>query len=365
MDYIEYKQYMMDTIIKETPKYVQKNILEKIIECGIAIKGKKELEGQMKLEMKNTPIDISEYETDAIRLQACMNLDKRSIKVIEEWEFIKSYKNSAIFFYKKSLKRGLQNIIDNNHANLFSRCVNEFDNIRSVVDKPRIYKKDGNTILKFSYGRKYYDPKNGEEIKFKYPIIIIFFDELNILEIRMDTATSPFKTSNNFYMKRIKEIKQWIKKFMFLDIENINFQSIIENIKDNKKDEVMVSSQHMCLKQGGKATLNVGLNKDYDLPILGELKRLMKTHDFLFSKFDEIEEVEQIKQVLENFIEGIEKNSDLPRITLCWKQRDIVVEFVHAYKNNNFTLLQHFGEQGYMERMDYVTKYLIENRIID
>ena len=44
------------------------------------------------------------------------------------------------------------------------------------------------------------------------------------------------------------------------------------------------------------------------------------------------------------------------------KKDNIIVKFSQKYMNQEYMLLQHLGFQGEMERMNYVTRYLVKNR---
>jgi len=141
--------------------------------------------------------------------------------------------------------------------------------------------------------------------------------------------------------------------------------------------------------------LDTGDNDEDVLPLLGELKELLKSNRELFEaspqvteKLDNynemaihsreikelmtineelIEQNIQIKELLDNFILETESASDLPWISLSWKHESkskaLKVKFSFNYMQKEYSLLQYyFNNKTEMERMNYVTRYLIENK---
>lgn len=152
----------------------------------------------------------------------------------------------------------------------------------------------------------------------------------------------------------------WFQEVAGFELENINIPPVISYINKKDQDEVAVHSQAMSMSSGAKAELYVSENGDPILPLLGELKELMKVNEELF------EQSPEIKNLLDKFIADTEDTSDLPWISLKWKadakNEGMLVKFKHNYENKGYTLLNFFGRQTNMEKMNNVTKYIIENK---
>lgn len=144
-------------------------------------------------------------------------------------------------------------------------------------------------------------------------------------------------------------------------VENIHLEPIIEYIKNNKQDEVILFGQYMELGNGGSATLEVGKNEEYVLPFLGELKQILIEYE------DEFDKSPTLKEVITQFIIEKEETSNYPWIMLRWKDeiktRSIDVKFSFNYMQQDYCLLQHYSNANIgMERMNYVTRYIVKSR---
>lgn len=350
MNYEEHKEYILGTV-NQMSKYIQKEILKTLVEKEVIINHNKQINN-------NNCLDVRMFQ-DEEKLKKSIELSDKAMKAMEKWEFTKSYRYSAIFTYDEIKEENIQNLLNQNKAFNFTDSTNEFDKIMYVADNPTIYREDKLIIFKFNMLNRAIHPQSGELLKIKYPVLAVFFVEHNVLEIRFDTISDLFRTDKYFYKKIINGVKSWIGSRLNTTVSNINFRPIIKNIVSNKKEEVTVDSQYMALQRGGKAILEVGGNQEYVLPILGELKILMKKYK------EEFDKAKEVKKILEDFILVTEETSDLPWISLCWKEEDITVKFTHDYMKEQYSILYYYGSLENMERMNYVTKYLIENQKMD
>lgn len=233
---------------------------------------------------------------------------------------------------------------------------NDFSAINMGVVKPTMYAFENTIMLKFSKILTGYNSTSGEVKQIKYPIIAIYSKIKGVLEIRLDSTRSIFRTGDLFYESQIATILDWFTTNLQAKISMINFPPVIEFIKKERISEVVVDAQSMAFRNGGKAILENGINDNYVLPLLGELQELMKTNKELFDKSPEI------KVLIERFITEAETLSDLPWVTLLWKSDKSKVKFIFGTHNDTFTILQYYGRKSDMEKMDYVTQFIIENR---
>ncbi|PAL13751.1 hypothetical protein [Peribacillus simplex] len=126
--------------------------------------------------------------------------------------------------------------------------------------------------LSFKFNIKYQFNNFQDGItKLKYPILVVFFKELNIFEIRFDKIKNSYKDKDTLYVDNISMVHGWLKSKLGLIISNVNLEPKIESICKDKSNHVVVHSQCMSLRSGGKATLEVGGHTENSLPILGEL----------------------------------------------------------------------------------------------
>ncbi|MDQ0186940.1 hypothetical protein ACFOST_17850 [Cytobacillus kochii] len=363
MFFEEYKEFLIQTTNEVYPKYIQNHILKGLEKEHI-------VNDDGNLSLFDDSMDISEVPEEE-KLAASIQHRTEAIKFIEEWEFNKHYKYSVIFRYDNLDMDKINEGIEKNDIANFSTSGELFDQLVSTKRNgfgelefakgaiPTFYETDEFIFLKFSIKYHFNNFQNGHVTKLKYPILVVFFKELNIFEIRFDKIKNSYKDKDTLYVDNISMVHGWLRSKLGLNIIIVNLEPRIESICRDANNDVVVHSQCMSLRTGGKATLEVGGNTDNLLPILGELKELMNRNKILF------EESKEIKDLLEDFISDTEETADLPWIALRWtnqiKAKEIIVKFQHRYMGTNYSLLQYFGSQTQVERMNYVTKYLIEN----
>ncbi|MEI4801289.1 hypothetical protein WAZ07_08100 [Bacillus sp. FJAT-51639] len=359
----EYRQLLIQTTNEVYPKYIQNHILKGLEKEEI-------VKDDGNLSLYDDSVDLSELP-DEEKLAASIQQSSKVAKFIEEWEFTKHYKYSIVFKCDSFDEKILSTAIHKGEILNFTSSNDSFDELVSTKRngfgemefaesvKPTKYETDEFLFLKFNIKYQFNSFQEGRITKLKYPILVVFFKELNIFEIRFDKIKNSYKDKDTLYVDNISMIHRWLRNILKLNISNVNLEPKIESICKDKTNNVVVHSQCMSLRTGGKATLEVGGNADNLLPILGELKELMKRNKLLF------DESEEIKELLEDFISDTEETADLPWIALRWtndvKAKEIIVKFQHRYMGADYSLLQYFGSQTQVERMNYVTKYLIEN----
>ncbi|MGE7763826.1 hypothetical protein [Peribacillus sp. NPDC096540] len=362
MFFEEYKEFLIQTSNEVYPKYIQSHLLKGLEKQDI-------VNDDGNLSLFGESIDLSELPEEE-KLVASIEQRSEVIKFIEEWEFNKHYKYSVIFNCENFNREKVDNAILNSEILDFTSTDDSFDELVSTKrnrfgemefaeeGKPTKYETEEFLFLKFNI--KYqFNFQEGRITKLKYPILVVFFKELNIFEIRFDKIKNSYKDKDTLYVDNISMIHGWLKSKLGINISNVNLEPKIESICKDKNNHVVVHSQCMSLRSGGKATLEVGGHIENLLPILGELKELMKRNKILF------DESTEIKDLLEDFISDTEETANLPWIALRWtnkvKAKEIIVKFQHRYMGADYSLLQYFGSQTQVERMNYVTNYLIKS----
>ncbi|MCF8890657.1 hypothetical protein [Priestia megaterium] len=353
----DYQEQLKSTVQEMYPKYAQRKLLKDLELLKVV---------NLKKNRPSTDENILDLSTVEEQEQLTTGLlRKREVtRHIEKEEFLKSYKYAALFNVSNIEEDTFIQLQEAGKIhNFFSKDYSHdviYDGITYKDIKPTKYSMGNVIILKFSKLLTGYIPGTGVKKQIKYPILAVYLKHLGILEVRLDQVRTYFQEDEFFYDKQITFVLKWFKENIDCDIENINLPPIIEYIGKKDQDEVNVHAQAMSLKSGGKAVLETGLNENYILPLLGELKELIKSNEELF------EESPEIKMLLDKFISETESTADLPWISLIWKGKNKtkgnIVKFKHNYMNQGYTLLQYYGLQTDMEKMDNVTEYIINNK---
>lgn len=353
----EYKELMIETISNTYPKYIQKDLLGTLEQHGV-IKLKK----KMVIKEGAQTIDLSETAEDEQLTEGLAFLPV--LKTVEKREFTKSYHFSAIFNvigkqgtdFAKLVQEG--KLLDFKAVDFVHDVVLDVNHPTDVI--PTMFAIGNIKIVKFTKVLTGFLP-TGLRKRIKYTVLGVYHEYLDVLEVRFDRAKSLYQYEDDlFYHNQVLDVLRWFQEVAGFEVENINIPPVISYINKKEQDEVAVHSQAMSMSSGAKAELYISENGDPILPLLGELKELMKTHEELF------EQSPKIKDLLDKFITVTEDTSDLPWISLKWKgdakNEGMLVKFKHNYENKGYTLLNFFGRQTNMEKMNNVTKYIIDNK---
>lgn len=204
------------------------------------------------------------------------------------------------------------------------------------------------------------------ELLIKYPFIVIFDSNTNIIEFRFDAIKRVFlseKSEQSVYSNLIYDIRQILYKSFNIDLEPFDLD-YITNLSNSSINEASVMAEYRKLPNGGNAQLEVGNNENYILPIIGELKEIIEKHKAELSK------APMLDNALKQFIFENDELSDYTWIEVMWlnevKTRSIRVKFIFNYKGCHYTLIQHYYNNTLigMERMDYVTEHIVKYKNI-
>lgn len=369
------RELILTTINELYPKYLMKRVIKKL-ESNCLISNEDDLFSNSSLAVNISDVskkddkDLDEKNTPFLKIERAVTEKVECINVIEEMEYELPYKYAVLFALNKPLDDNINNLIENGIIKNFDDktfegdiCTN-FDFLEHI--KPTFKSISENVdALKFSHLVTGYLPTEGNNKRIiKYPIIVLIHKKLNVLEVRFDHIKGLFKNGDEyFYVKEVKKVLDWIESYLNGDLIPLDLQPTVEYVSKKDSTEVNVAAQAMNLKAGSKAVLDTGVNDEYVLPLLGELKQLIKENEELFNTNKKTME---ILNILENFIFETEETSDLPWISLSWpnakKSKTLKVKFSFNYKGQDYDLLQYYGSNAEMERMNYVTQYLIENK---
>ena len=343
-----YLEFLKSTIEGTTSKNL-KYLKSKMIESNIVYEGST----QLSLDMKDA-INITELDLKSQILTPLLK-NEEVIKIIENWEFIKEYKYSVLFE-----TNNFKNVL--NKLEELNEKVNEGNEfIKEGFGKPS--KKDcGNVVLlKFNIALSGYN-QLGEELLQKYPFIVVVYKNYGLIEFRFDTIARHYQNERISYSSFIQQIRLKFKDIFAEELIPLELDFLISKSKDNTDDNLKVTSQAMNLSNGSSVQLDVGDNDEYVLPFIGELRNLMNEYQ------KELENCPKLKDALEEYLFEKEEMSEYPWIELMWedeiKTRSKRIKIVFKYKKMDYSLIQHYSNNTFcgMERMEYVTKYINENR---
>ncbi|MEK3787537.1 hypothetical protein [Paenibacillus sp. FSL K6-1230] len=359
--YPNYPEILSSTVSESYPKYARKKLLKQMEKNEVV-----RLEKSKKVSEGKNVLDLSDIEDEENQLSEGIARAQSVVRHVEKDEFLKSYKFAVLFSVTEIdetlIDEGLikNKIVDYFSANRPNDYIFDEKTYKSII--PTKYAIGNIIMFKFSRLLSGFPPNTEIKKQYKYPIIAVYHKHLGVLEIRLDRVKPYFQDDEFFYTQQIELVLNWFKINLDCQFENINFPAVIDYIiKTLEQDEVSVHSQSMSLPNGGKAVLDTGANENYILPLLGELKELIRSNEELFDKSPEI------RQILDGFIAEIETNANLPWIALIWKGTDkgksTTVKFKHDYLNQEYSFLQYYGQQSNMEKMNNVTDYIIKNKI--
>ncbi len=346
-----YLEYVRNTLRSYSinPK---KKMLEKFIEKNIIVRNA--ITGNLKIAGEGNN-EYLEGNLDEV-LDECLKDSNDALKEFEINEFIKDYKHSVLF--ESEL---FNNVLDKIEKEEIIRGTEE-KLLFSETNKPVFYKDDERIYMKFSKMYSAIHPTLGTEILLKYPIIVVFHKKLALIEFRFDILKRFFldDNDNETYCILVDDIKKYIEEKYNCKLVGVDLDFMITACKNS--DDIKLIAQFMKLSTGGSAQLEVGDNKEYVLPLIGELR------DILIENEADLAQVPKLKDILEQFMYEKEEMSDYPWIEVLWKNdiktRSIHIKIIFDYMNKGYGLIKHYYSSVLvgMERMNYVVEYISNNR---
>jgi len=352
-----YLEYLEKTATLYSDK-VKRHLVRQLVEKGIATK-QTDTSGQLCLEGTET-IDISGKALTE-QLTSCIRESERSRFFLEKWEFIKDYKYSVIFTCNDFAKV----LAKVKAITPLNQCC-EHDYLFTSFVTPVAYNTDEYSFLKFNLAFAAIHPLTQEEFLTKYPFLVVFHEDGELVEFRFDVLKRVFLSDTKeqtVYSDLIAKMIEYLAVNYECTLTPLDMTFMVNVCK--KDVAVKLIAQYMKLPNGGNAQLEVGNNQEYVLPFIGELRSLLTDNQ------TELEKVPDVREALEQFMFEMEEMSDYPWIELLWedeiKTRSKHVKFVFNYMNNSYCLIQHYYSNVLigMERMNYVIKYIISHRSDD
>ena len=348
-DYILY----LEKTVEEQPDKVKKHLIKKFVDANIA---QKEHSQQLSLSGME-PINLSDKKL-VEQVTECINKSREAQLIYERWEFEKDYKYSVLFT-TENFTRVIETISEIPMLN------NELENeyIYNKFEQPVAYHTEERHFLKFNLNYAAIHPNTQEELFCKYPFLVVFHLNGQIIEFRFDTIKRLFvanKNESTIYVDLISTMKSFLREKYNCEVVPVDLD-FMQKIHKND-DAVKLMAQFMKLPSGGNAQLSVGNNQEYILPFIGELRSLLAENAM------ELEKTPKLRENLEQFIIENEDGSDYPWIEVLWENdivtRRIHVKFTFNYMNKDYCLIQHYYSSALigMERMNHVVEYIVNNR---
>lgn len=334
-----------NTIIDLYPTYLKNSFLKQAIKIGLVTDDPKRGD-QLPLKADNV-VDVTDCTLLDEKLEKILTKDN-IIKFAENFEYNKQYRHFCYFKLLNFNRKKLDTLVNNGNIIEFLKDNNK---LTEKYNKPSLQFIDELIYIKFSYALK-----NDTDNRVKFTVICVIDEKNNIIELRMDKIGIAYKNSYTFYRDKIISILNYLNKELDIQVENIDFKSVVEYIKFEKED-MQIYAQRMR-RNGTVAYLESNNNNEIVIPILGELHNLIKSNKCLF---ESNAETKRIKNKLHEFIDEIEIKSDLPMVKLKKKDSKIDFGITHNYKGEDFSFFIFYGELlGDKEMMDYVRNYFVE-----
>ena len=355
-----YETILLNTLEEVYPNYLKKKIIKEMSDSGRVINSKRK---SKKLKFEDI-MDVSELKDEDAKLSHILNYDSENnlYKYIEEFEFNKSYRHSVLFKINNFDIDSIHNLIKEKKLTLYKRESDMKDTIiennfskENIVPTIKIY--DDIICIKFSYLLDT-QTKGANSKPIKYIVLCSLDLSNDVLELRFDKSPQEYRTTKDFYREYINITLGYLNRLLKIDIEHIDFKSLIEYIRTIEDDEICIYAMEMH-RNGSKAYLDSMSNADMTIPILGELKNFINENQKLFNSNDE---TKKIKGELDYFIENIEVTSDLPSVKICWPINDTRIGVKHDYKEEEYSLFIYYDELLHSkEKMDYVREYFMQH----
>lgn len=361
-----YILHIIGTLENSSAK-LKKNLLKELKDANLIIEDTQESLFTLPGSVDIGNVDLNELDAENMRLNVilskCFNESKEAVKIFEKWEFVKDYKYSA-FFLAENFPTFLSEC--RAHTVILKQDILENTYLEDQLSKATQFEDEEYLIVKFSLCFSAYNIKEDRDNLLKYPVLIVCHKNLDMVELRFDTLKQKFfseKKASTIYRDIITSVLHWCKEEVSTDLLAENLDFMIQSSK-NGKDNIKLMSQYTKQASGGNAQLDVGKNEDYIMPIIGDLKEILKKPSHII----ELEKTPLLKVALEQLLFEHEEMADYSWIEVMWenelKSKNNRVKLTFNYKNNDYCLLQHYFSNSLigMERMNDVAKYINEHR---
>lgn len=297
-------------------------------------------------------LDITRFSDDKSKMIEIFDRLSSVYKKCEEFEYMKAYRYCYLYRISNVDYTRVNEYISNNKAIMFANNKKLQDEMSLIIQSPTVKEEEDKLYLKFSLKL---ESKLAGKDAMKHVVLAVIHKKNGLLEIREDIIPTVYNALNNSYEIYARSAKGFIQEMLRAEINSLDLQSVIRHMKNKKKEEVKVTSIKFR-RNGSEALLDGSNNDNLELPILDELKNILK--EDIFDKDDN--NVKTIKDRLTLFIREIEEVSDLPAARILWLEQNHMVEIFQGETENELGYLKWRGELKGKESMDYVTEYIMQ-----
>lgn len=343
----EIYQHTLDTIT-----FYSSATKAKIAKCmlvdGIITRKKKE---------KDSKIYIATKSDESI-VSYALKQDKKLVKYIERWEFVKNYKYSIEFSSDKKIEEILNKLKEDEKIKEFV-YKSEYEELQRTIAYPSLMESETAFYLKFNLVFEGMD-SNGIRRWKRNPAVIYIPKGMDIIELRFDSIENIFDVDRSKY---IRMLISWLKDYLDSDATGIDLGREIDYIKKHTKDyNMVVISQDMKFNNGGEASIGIGKDVSKKLPFIDELRTIMDNYA------DDLEKVPALKIALDEYIYDIIELSSYPVVAFSFEDKKFGIKIVEDYDGLGVYLVQHLSSNLLPnigeERMNFVTRFIIDIRNI-
>ena len=302
--------------------------------------------------------------------------DEEKLKTIRETEEIEKTDIISLVISKDLTTiipafKNLEYKLNYKYSSLFKLITKDYEDFLNKLPKNIIEVKDNTSDINAAYSVEHKAIKinfyqNGtklvgdEAVKTERLLTCIVklheVEEENYLEISIDSIPHHYrKTATEFFLNKIDDIRSWLENEILLTLEPMDFNHTVEKMRKNEDNEdFLVSAQHMNINTGSKATLDSAASNNIVLPILDEIKYLLRDNEGLF------EDSQEGYKLLSEYINDLEEESDLPWVTLKYIPKNLQVKFLfETATKRDYTLLNYYHNNKMREGMNNVAESII------
>lgn len=347
MKYVDYENNIINKICSDSPGYLKQKLINKI---------RKEKIGEYNSNKPNI-VNISNM-TKEEKIKACIDKDKKTLKLFDILEIEKGYKYSILYNYSNLNFSNFIHLLNQNAINLDS---DYYVNYLDGADYDKLSFLDTKSEL-FIKAYKFIEIVNKKELQreyIRYPILFVFHKDINIFECRFDRLA--YNNDYEFYKTTMDIRLQQIKKLGEFNCSYVDLELIIKPIVEKKKEYIREIIWSFESAKAKGLTLKVG--EDGVLPFIGDLEiiltNLKKSYEKNVDVLECLLEIEDYVDKTKRFANEKFRILSLVKSESIEFKDSIDFKITFEYSKQNFDLINIYdNEINDMERINYVVKFI-------
>lgn len=353
MNLEEYKIIIKNTVYFDFPNYLKQKLINDIKLNNVGKYGTKEKEGVVLLT------GMADHNE---RIDACIDKNNLTLKLLDLLEVKKGYRYSIILKYKEINFENLREAIDKVGINLQSEYYNEYSEYINS-DQIHYFEDENCFFIKFHKYISEIDKKNISKKYLRYPIVFVFHKNLNLFEVRFDRLS--YDGDYSFHFITMKARLSQLQSIYNFQYEYFEVENSIREIVSEYKDFVAEIIWSFETAKSKGLTLRVG--EDGVMPFLGDIERLVNE---LRSKYGNEKNANECLNEIENYMNLTKRFANEKFRILSWLkyidngntielEKTIDLKIIFNYNKNNYTLLNIYdNEINDMERINHVIRFI-------